>query len=165
MRSGEECCTEPTSETGDSCSVFALQFQKALPFTCACGVGALSLPLPSPPSLFFSIFFFSHCLSFGPRLNSLTHFGESSPPLWQGCHGDHSVQSWVGVCFERACVAYSALGKLGLRSVPVTSLLITHTWGRRWTVPHIHLIPIYDSGATELSINLCLLFILLVFLQ
>lgn len=160
VRSGEERCTEPTSETGDSCSVFALQFQKASPFTCARGVGALFLSLPSPPLTLFFPFFFSHCLSFGPRLNSLTHFGESSPPLWQGCHGDHSVQSWVGVCFERACVGYSALGKLGLRSVPVTSLLITHTWGRRWTVPHIRLIPIYDSDVTELSINLCLFFIL-----
>lgn len=68
------------------------------------------------------ILFFSHCLFFCPRLNSLTHSSESSPspppphpnlpPHW-GCHGDHRALGWVGWGALCECVSVysSASGK------------------------------------------------------
>lgn len=138
------------SEGGDSCSLFPLQLQRASTFTCGLWRGCICpLFTPSPHSMLTLTlsFFFSHCLFFCPRLNSLTHCSESTPPPpppppWQGCHGDHRVQSWLGGLCLSVCVfvCYSALGKSGRRSELVTCLLITHTWGRGCTLPHISVI-------------------------
>lgn len=61
-------------------------------------------PFPSHHAPLTFPFFFSHCLFSCPRLNSLTHSSESSPPHWHGYHGDHRVQSWVGGLCVSACV-------------------------------------------------------------